>query len=168
MLRLFLAGLALTACRGNIVDPAANALITTDQSDYIATRTSPGSSLYQLTAITHFHNLSSAPILLTTCVASKPFVGFQPAEPNGTPVGPADSMVNGACSGNDAIVVAPGAVRTDTVVMEPAPTGIGRLFFIAGACPRDPVKIGTDVLGCQTPLPDAQRTSNLITVSLAP
>ncbi|HXD23090.1 MAG TPA: hypothetical protein VN613_07010 [Gemmatimonadaceae bacterium] len=157
------------ACGREVTGPVPIALITTDQAAYV---TAPmGGGFYQFTAIVHFHNLSSAAMVLSTCGAASPlFVGFQPADSDGRPLVSLDSLPwLGLCSPNQPIVVDAGALRTDTVVvMTDQATGPGRLFVDAGQCPADLKQSGGDLIRCPTMLPDVERSSNLVPLVHSP
>lgn len=163
MLRLLCVVVAVTACGGEVTGPVPIALMTTDQAAYTAVPV--GGGYYEFTAIVHFHNLSTAAMVLSTCgAASTLMVGFQPADSDGRPLAPLDSVfIPTLCDPNHPIVVDAGALHTDTVVVPMgSATGPGRLFVEAGQC-------STVVLPrCPTMLPDIERSSNLITLSHSP
>ena len=159
MLRLLCIIVGVAACRGEVTAPVPIALVTTDQATYV---TAPSSGEYQFTAIVHFHNLSSAAMMLSTCgAASTLMVGFQPSDSDGRPLVPLDSVfIPTLCDPNHPIVVEAGALRTDTVVVVTNhATGPGRLFVNAGQCPT------VVLFACPTLIPDVERSSNLITLS---
>jgi hypothetical protein len=116
--------LALIACGTSPTESSRWATVTVNASEYTATRIDPESVLpsYRITVVTSIRNTGPGPLYLAQCgSAPPPMYGVELVRPT-NPEGSAFDAA-WACPAGTPIVLAAGAVRTDTLTLH-APRGV--------------------------------------------
>jgi hypothetical protein len=116
--------LTLIACGTSPTESSRWATVTVNASEYTATRIHPESVIpfHRVTVVTSIRNTGPGPLYLAQCGSAPPPVyGVELVRPNH----PEGSAFDGAwgCPGGSPIVLAAGAVRTDTLTLH-APSGV--------------------------------------------
>lgn len=167
-------GLA-TSCLRSPVAPSGGTVLVTDRNRYSATYESGADTyrIYGFSVVAQFLNATDAPVYLARCYPTSPHPIYGVVTISGDPAPISGYDPNYACVGHDQqVVVAPGALRTDTlhltgpnafdgITKQPYGVLAGqmRLLYQVSACPGDG--------GCAGTSP-ARQLSNTFEVVQAP